>query len=154
MICALTGFISSYSTVHAADSNNKYNVSVGAIVFSDFTDNSDTEYLGASYSMPISFSIKQSDFSWRISTSHLTQVEDDVAYSGWGDTSLGLSYRLNDNFDIKYRHKFATGDEALGFSSGKDDDAVGVDFFHILGNSWSLFASAGYKWVGEGDRTC
>lgn len=152
-LCALAVFIFSYSSTSVGDSSSKYSVSVGAIVFSDFTDNSDTEYLGASYSMPFSFSIKQSDLSWRISTSHLTQVEEDVAYNGWGDTSISLAYRLNDNFDIKYRHKFATGDEDLGFSSGEDDDAVGVDFFHILGNKWSLFASAGYKWVGEGDRT-
>ena len=153
LLGTLTGFVSTFSTMAIGDSNNKYLVSVGAIVFSDFIDNSDTEYLGASFSMPVSFSIKQSDFSWRVSTSHLTQVEEDVAYNGWGDTSLSLSYRLNDRFDIKYRHKFATGDEDLGFSSGEDDDAVGVDFFHVLGNRSSLFASVGYKWVGAGDRT-
>ncbi len=153
MLCALTGLFASHSMVYADNSNIKSRITIGSMVFSDFSESSDTEYLGASYSMPVSFSMKQSDFSWRISTAHLSQEEEDATYNGWGDTSLTLSYRINNNFDIKYRHKFATGDEAMGFSSGEDDDALGVDFFHILGNKLSLFTSAGYKWVGEGDRT-
>ena len=129
-----------------------YTINFGFLVFSDFANNDSEDYPGTSYSMPFSLSIKQDDLRWKISSSYLTQVETDVTYNGFGDTSVGVSYDLNDWLSVSYKHKFATGDESNGFSSGEDDDSFKVDTFHILTQRASLFTTVGYKFVGKENR--
>jgi hypothetical protein len=129
-----------------------YTLNIGFLVFSDYANNDSEDFPGTSYSMPYSLSIRQDDIRWKISSSYLTQVEDESTLSGFGDTSVGISYDLNDWLSLSYKHKFATGDESIGFSSGEDDDSIRVDTFHILSTQASLFTSVGYKWIGKGNR--
>ncbi|MBC8209614.1 MAG: hypothetical protein H8E21_01005 [Gammaproteobacteria bacterium] len=129
-----------------------YTLNIGFLVFSELANNDSEDFPGASYSMPFSLSIRQDELRWKISSSHLTQVDSDATYNGFGDTSIGVSYDMNDWLSLSYKHKFATGDESDGFSSGEDDDSVKVDTFHSLTKRTSLFTTVGYKWVGKGDR--
>jgi hypothetical protein len=137
-----------------AEPPTKYRVSVGTMVFSDFSSQSEADYLGASFSMPVSFSIKKSDYRLSLTSAYLSQIQDDdTLSSGLGDTSLSIYYNINDWLSIKAKHKFATGNQGLGFSTGEDDNALSLDYFYFQSYSTSFFATTGYKWVGKGDRT-
>jgi hypothetical protein len=144
----------SHNAFAASTSAQKYSVSIGAMAFSDFSPNTDADFVGASYSMPWSLSVKRNDLRVGVSGSFLTQIQsDDSTLSGSGDISVSLSYAVNDWMNVKVKHKFSTGDEDLGFSSGEDDNALSLDFYHIASYQAAYFATTGYKWVGKGDRT-
>ncbi len=134
-----------------ADDSVKYTLSLGAIIFSDFSSISDADYVGASSSMPLSLSIKKDDFRVSVSTAYLTQDQDNgTTDTGMADLNISVSYALNSNFSIAAKHKFATGDEALGFSSGEPDNTFNVDYFTMTSNKRAYFSSVSYKLVGKG----
>lgn len=138
-------------SVHA-DSAAKYTISAGFIKFSDFSSISDADYVGASSSIPLSLSIKKDDFRVSVSTAYLTQKQDDGSTaSGNADLSLAVTYNIDANFSIAARHKFATGDETLGFSSGKADNTLSVNYFTMSDYKRAYFATLAYKFVGKGN---
>jgi hypothetical protein len=131
----------------------RYQISIGTMVFSDVSDASEHEYQGASLSIPVTFSIRKQRLRWSLGTSYLRQSQNDETHKGMGDTRLSVAFDVNHWLTLGYKHKFATGSESRGFSTGEDDDELYLDFFHALSSSTSLFATTGYKWVGKGDRT-
>lgn len=135
------------------DHHNRYQISIGSMVFSDVSVTSDDDYQGASFSVPLSFSIRRHSFRWTLASAYLTQSQDNTTRSGSGDTRLGMAYDVNHWLSLGYKHKFATGSESKGFSTGDDDDDLYLDLFHPLSSSTSLFATLGYKWVGDGGRS-
>jgi hypothetical protein len=128
-------------------------MSIGSMVFSDVSDASESDYQGAGFSLPVSFSIRYQPLRWSLGTSYLRQSQNDNTLQGIGDTRLSVSFDVNHWLSLGYKHKFATGSESRGFSTGEDDDKLYLDLFHPLSSSASMFASVGYKWVGKGDRT-
>ena len=153
LLCSLCSIIYLLPGVVRSDSTISYQLSIGTMVFSDLSDDSETDYQGAGFSLPITFSIRHQALRWSLGSSYLRQSQDDGAQKGIGDTRLSVAFDVNHWLTVGYKHKFATGSESRGFSTGEDDDKLYFDLFHPLSSSTSLFATAGYKWVGKGDRT-
>jgi hypothetical protein len=136
-----------------SESEIRYQLSIGAMVFSDVSDSSENDYQEAGFSLPVTISVRRQAMRWSLGSSYLRQTQNDGTQQGIGDTRLGVSFDVNHWLTLGYKHKFATGSESRGFSTGEDDDKLYLDLYHPLSYSMSLFASTGYKWVGEGDRT-
>ena len=148
----LTLSFSSYAVLAKAETQMSMNF--GAILFSDFSVPSDRNYVGASKSLPVSLSFRNGDFRGSISTAYLLQDQSDgTTDSDFGDTNVSLAYNLNDKITLGVKHKFATGNQTLGFSSGEDDTSVSFDYFDLLNAKTSYFYGASYKFVGKGNQT-
>jgi hypothetical protein len=153
LLWSLCGIVFFLPGKAVSESAIRYQFSIGTMVFSDVSDASEREYQGASLSIPVTFSIRQQRLRWSLGTSYLRQSQNDDTQKGMGDTRLSVAFDVNHWLTVGYKHKFATGSESRGFSTGEDDDELYLDFFHALSSSTSLFATTGYKWVGKGDRT-
>lgn len=126
------------------------------MAFSDASSTAETDFVGASYSMPFSIRARSPDLSVSLSSSYLSQSDTaatNSTVSGMGDVSIYASYALNDWSSINGKHKFATSDESLGFSTGEDDNEASADFYYMYSYTTTLFSTVGYKWVGKGTRS-
>jgi hypothetical protein len=76
--------------------------------------------------------------------------------SGLGDVGGAVTYNLFFDgasgllVDVTAKAKFATGDQNLGLSTGKNDYALQLDFYKTIGQT-SLLGTVGYKWMGKPD---
>ncbi|RMH21768.1 MAG: hypothetical protein D6698_02205 [Gammaproteobacteria bacterium] len=142
----------SWSGVATAE-EGKNRISLGWMGFNDTATTSDVSFSGDGYSVPLSISRYQSGWQVGLSSAYLIQSDGVGRVSGPGDLRLSVGRDLNEDWTITYQHKFATADEAAGFSTGADDNDLAVDYFRFIGSRSSLITSLGYKWVGKGQRT-
>ena len=154
LIKTLALSLSCITTSVLAEDSPKMSISFGAILFSDFSVPSDTDYVGASQSFPVSFSLRKGDFKGSVSTAYLLQDQSDgTTDADFGDTRVSLTYAVNDNVTLGVKHKFATGNQDLGFSSGEDDTSFSFDYFDLINIKTSYFYTLSYKFVGKGNQT-
>lgn len=141
-----------WSGVVSADTNST-RISLGWMGFTDTATTSDVSFSGDGYSVPLSINRSQAGWQLGLSSSYLIQSDGVGRVSGPGDLRLSVGRDLNEDWSITYQHKFATADEAAGFSTGADDNDLAVDYFRFIGQRSSLITTLGYKWVGKGQRT-
>lgn len=125
-------------------------ISTGLFYSSGQSDTIDTDD-ATTNSIPFMVSLKQGDFSFGLSTAYISVDSDNFNTKGIGDTTASIGYDLTENpwLTVKLKHKFATGDETEGLSTGKSDTSVQLDYFYPVKSNTSLFANVGHKFVGK-----
>ena len=101
--------------------------------------------------------IRQTALAGHITTSHVIGVSSTnsiVTQSGIGDVTASVTRYLFDDdgtgvsMDVTGEIKFATGDQAKGLGTGKNDYSVQFDTYKVNDN-WGMSGSIGYSVLGS-----
>lgn len=131
-----------------AKASEKYQLSSGMFFIHGQSETVNADNV-TSTSVPLLISIKNDRLSFGVSLAYLSVKADGINEQGIGDTTISMGYDINEEFTIKLKEKFVTGDENRGLSTGENDTSVELDYFAPIDNQLSTFATFGHKFTGK-----